>query len=142
MAEAEQGSTVKVHYTGKLQDGTVFDTSKNIEPIQFVVGSGEIITGFEQAVVGMAAGDNKTVTIPCGEAYGPKREDLVAEVKRGELPPDMTLSVGQKLQIGDQESGVIVVSVVDMNEDIVKLDANHPLAGEDLVFDIELLEVL
>ncbi|HPE85512.1 MAG TPA: peptidylprolyl isomerase [Chlamydiales bacterium] len=141
MAEAEKGSTVKVHYTGKLQDGTVFDTSKNIEPIQFVVGSGEIIKGFEQAVIGMACGENKTVTIPCNEAYGPKREDLVAEVNRGELPPDLSLTIGQKLQIGDQESGVIIVSVVDMDDNTVKLDANHPLAGEDLIFEIELLEV-
>ncbi len=141
MSEAQTGSTVKVHYTGKLIDGTIFDTSQNVEPVQFVVGSGEIIPGFEQAVIGMQAGDNKTVTIPCNEAYGPKRDDLVADVERKDLPDDIKIEVGQKLQVGDNQAGTIIVSVVDMDDEKVKLDANHPLAGEDLVFDIEVLEV-
>lgn len=141
MSEAQTGSTVKVHYTGKLIDGTIFDTSQNVEPVQFVVGSGEIIPGFEQAVIGMQAGDNKTVTIPCNEAYGPKRDDLVADVERKDLPDDIKIEVGQKLQVGDNQAGTIIASVVDMDDEKVKLDANHPLAGEDLVFDIEVLEV-
>ncbi len=141
MSQAQTGSTVKVHYTGKLTDGTVFDTSQNIEPVKFVVGSGEIIPGFEQAVIGMQAGESKTVTIPCKEAYGPKRDDLVAEVDRKDLPDDIELEIGQKLQVGDQQAGTIIVSVVDMDDSRVKLDANHPLAGEDLVFDIEVLDV-
>ena len=141
MAQAQEGSTVKVHYTGKLRDGTVFDTSKDVEPIQFKVGSGELIPGFEEAIVGMEPKDAKTITIPCQEAFGPKRDDLIAEVSRSQLPQDISLKVGQKLQIGDQKSGIIVVSVVDLQDDVVKLDANHPLAGEDLIFEIELLEV-
>ena len=139
--QASEGNTVKVHYTGKLNDGTVFDSSREVDPIQFTIGSGDIIPGFESAVVGMTLGDNKTVTIPSKDAYGPKREDLVAQVQRSELPPDLNLSVGQKLQIGDQQSGTMIVMVVDANEDHVTLDANHPLAGEDLTFDIELLEI-
>ncbi|MCP5492055.1 MAG: peptidylprolyl isomerase [Chlamydiales bacterium] len=141
MSEAQTGSTVKVHYTGKLTDGTVFDTSQHVEPVVFVVGSGEIIPGFEQAIIGMQAGESKTVTIPCNEAYGPKRDDLVAEVERKDLPDDIKLEVGQKLQVGDEKAGTIIVSVVDLDDERVKLDANHPLAGEDLVFDIEVLEV-
>lgn len=141
MSEAQTGSTVKVHYTGKLTDGTIFDTSQNVEPVQFVVGSGDIIPGFEQAIIGMQAGESKTVTIPCNEAYGPKRDDLVADVERKDLPDDIKVEIGQKLQVGDNQAGTIIVSVVDMDDERVKLDANHPLAGEDLVFDIEVLEI-
>lgn len=141
MSQAQNGCSVKVHYTGKLEDGTVFDTSENIEPVQFVIGSGEIIPGFEKALIGMETGESKTITIPCDEAYGQRREDLIAEVSRTELPPDLELNVGQKLQVGDQQSGTVIVSVVDMDEDNVKLDANHPLAGENLVFDIQVIEI-
>lgn len=139
--QAAEGNTVKVHYTGKLNDGTIFDSSKEVDPIQFTIGSGEIIPGFEDAVIGMSKGENKTVTIPSKDAYGPKREDLIAQVQRSELPPDINLSIGQRLQIGDQQSGTMVVMVVDANEENVTLDANHPLAGQDLTFDIEIVEI-
>ncbi|MFW6189369.1 MAG: FKBP-type peptidyl-prolyl cis-trans isomerase [Planctomycetota bacterium] len=141
MAEAEGGDKVRVHYTGKLEDGTVFDTSTEGEPLEFTIGAGEVIPGFEQGVVGMETGEEKTIEVSSGDAYGPHRDDWVLEVDRDELPDDLELEIGQQLQI-EQESGeTTLVRVAAVTPDMVRLDANHPLAGEDLVFDVELVEI-
>lgn len=140
MEQAKSGDTVKVHYTGKLEDGTEFDSSQGKEPLEFTLGEGRIIPGFEQAVMGMNPGDNKTVDIPADQAYGPYREDWVMVVDREQLPSNIEPEVGQQLQVrqGDQ---AFVVQVTDVSDGEVTLDRNHPLAGEDLTFDIELVEV-
>jgi peptidylprolyl isomerase len=135
-AQVKTGDTVKVHYTGKLADGTVFDSSVGSEPYEFTLGQGQTISGFEQAVVGMKVGDTKTVTIPIDEAYGPRRDDLIVEVGRDKLSPDINPEVGMQLQ-GSQG----VVTIIKVSETTITIDANHPLAGQDLTFDIELVEI-
>lgn len=141
MSEAKSGDMVKVHYTGRFEDGTQFDTSVGGDPLEFTLGKGEVIEGFEQAVLGMNEGDTKTVTIPAAQAYGPHREDRVLIMERKNLPADITPEVGLRLQARQPDDTVIVFTITDINEDTVVLDANHPLAGKNLVFDIELLEV-
>jgi len=140
MATAKNGDLVKVHYTGKLNDGTVFDTSENREPLQFTLGKQEVIPGFESAVVGMEAGDKKTVTIPEAQAYGPHLEDLVATFKREQFPAEIELELGQQLEIPREDGQTLLVRISDLKDDSVTLDANHPLAGKDLTFEIELVE--
>jgi peptidylprolyl isomerase len=142
MAEAKQGDTVKVHYTGKLNDGTVFDTSAEREPLQFTIGQGQIIPGFEEAVVGMSEGDSKTTQIPSDAAYGPHRDEMIVEVERSQFPPNLDPEVGQQLQIRQPDGQAIVVTVTDLSDESATLDANHPLAGKDLTFDIELVQVV
>jgi FKBP-type peptidyl-prolyl cis-trans isomerase 2 len=139
-AQAKDGDTVQVHYTLKLEDGTVFETSIGRDPLQFTIGEGQLIPGFEQAVVGMSPGESKTVEIPADEAY-PYREELVMVVDRDLLPEDLQPEVGQQLQISQPSGETIVVKVIDVSELSVTLDANHPLAGKDLTFDIELVEI-
>ena len=141
MAEAKNGDTVSIHYTGRLEDGTVFDTSENRDPLEFTLGEGNVIPGFEKAVQGMEEGDSKTATIPSDEAYGQRRDDLVLSVSKEQLPPDLEPQVGQRLQMqaGDGQTFQVVISEVE--EESVEVDANHPLAGEDLTFDIELVEI-
>lgn len=141
MAQAKLGDTVTVHYTGKLTDGTVFDSSTGGEPLEFTIGEGQLIPGFEEAVVGMNAGESKTTHIPVEEAYGSYRPEMVIEVERDQMPPEMQPEVGQQLQIQQPTGEVIPVVVTDVSESVVKLDANHPLAGEELVFDIQLVEI-
>jgi peptidylprolyl isomerase len=141
MSEAQKGNTVKVHYTGKLSDGTVFDTSVEREPLEFVLGEGKVIPGFESGVEGMKTGESKTITIPSDQAYGPRQEQLVAEVKKDQFPPDLNPQMGQQLQLQQENGQVVVVTVTDINENQVTLDANHPLAGKDLIFDVELVEI-
>jgi peptidylprolyl isomerase len=140
MPKVKDGDTVKIHYTGTLKDGTKFDTSVGGEPIQFKVGEGRLIPGFEQAVVGLAAGDKKTFTIPFDEAYGPRRDELIVTVDRNQIPPEITPVVGEDL-VMEREDSHFNVRVVEVTDDIVTLDANHQLAGEDLVFDVELIEI-
>ncbi|MFP4437813.1 MAG: peptidylprolyl isomerase [Chloroflexaceae bacterium] len=142
MAEAKQGDTVKVHYTGKLDDGTVFDTSAEREPLQFTIGQGQIIPGFEEAVVGMNEGESKTTQIPSDAAYGPHRDEMIVEVDRSQFPPNLDPEVGQQLQIRQPDGQAIVVTVTDLSDESATLDANHPLAGKDLTFDIELVQVV
>lgn len=142
MAEAKQGDTVKVHYTGKLDDGTVFDTSAEREPLQFTIGQGQIIPGFEEAVVGMSEGESKTTQIPSDAAYGPHRDEMIVEVERSQFPPNLDPEVGQQLQIRQPDGQAIVVTVTDLSDESATLDANHPLAGKDLTFDIELVQVV
>ncbi len=142
MTQAKMGDTVKVHYTGKLEDGTVFDTSTNRDPLQFTIGEGRVIPSFEQAVVGMNPGESKNTKIPADKAYGPHREELVLVIDRNQFPVDLNPEVGQRLQSRQADGRTIVVTVTDVSESSVTLDANHPLAGEDLTFDIRLLEIL
>jgi len=142
MVQAKQGDTVRVHYTGKLEDGTVFDTSLEREPLEFTIGEGEIIQGFEEAVIGMQPGESKTVKVPSERAFGPHRDELVVEVSRDQFPPHLHPEVGQEYQMRQPDGNTIPVRVVDVSEETVTLDANHPLAGKDLIFEVQLLEVL
>lgn len=142
LSKVKEGDTVKVHYTGKLNDGSVFDTSREREePLEFTLGQGQLIPGFEKAVEGMEIGDSTTVEIPTDEAYGERRDDLELEVSREELPDNIEPEVGMQLQMQQQQNGkAIPVQITDVTDEKVKLDANHPLAGKDLTFDIELVE--
>ena len=141
MAQAKQGDEVKVNYTGRFDDGTVFDTSKGRDPLAFTIGGGQVIPGFDAAVDGMTVGDSKTITIPCADAYGPYREDMVLNVPREQLPEGLDPEVGQQLQMGQSQENMLVVSVTEVAEDSITLDANHPLAGKDLTFDLELVAI-
>jgi peptidylprolyl isomerase len=140
MAQAQNGTKVKVHYTGKLDDGSVFDSSEGREPLEFTVGEGQVIPGFEHGVVGMEPGDTKTLNIPSDEAYGPHRPEGVFEVERAEIPPSIPLQEGMRLQ-ANQGGRTIELTVVEFDQSKVTLDGNHPLAGQDLTFDIQLVEV-
>jgi peptidylprolyl isomerase len=141
MTEANDGATVRVHYTGKLDDGQVFDSSREREPLEFTLGGGQVIPGFEAAVRGMGPGEEKTVRIPADEAYGERRADMVMVVERERIPENIEPDVGQQLQIA-QGGQVAVVTVTDVAEESVTLDANHPLAGRDLTFELELVEIV
>ncbi|NKE69678.1 FKBP-type peptidyl-prolyl cis-trans isomerase [Candidatus Manganitrophus noduliformans] len=141
MAQAKRGNAVKVHYVGKFEDGTVFDTSKEREPLPFTIGEGEVIPGFEEAVVGMNPGESKKVVIPAENAYGPRHEEMVLVVDRQNLPEGVDPQVGQQYQIPQSDGQSIVVTVTDASDSSVTLDGNHPLAGRELTFEIELLEV-
>lgn len=137
---AENGNTVKVHYTGRLKDGTIFDSSREREPLEFTIGKAQVIPGFENAVIGMNVGENKTVDIPVADAYGERMDDLVLEVGRVDLPEGLDPQIGEQLVMQNEMGQQIGVTVVDQNEEAVLLDANHPLAGQDLIFDLELVE--
>ncbi|WP_254567489.1 peptidylprolyl isomerase [Oscillatoria sp. HE19RPO] len=141
MTQAKQGDMVKVHYTGKLDDGTVFDSSVDRDPLEFVLGEGQLIAGFEQAVLGMTPGESKTEKIPAEEAYGPHRDEMVVEVERQQLPDNIPLDVGQQLQIQQAPNQIIPVVITAISESKVTLDANPPLAGKDLIFEIELVGI-
>jgi peptidylprolyl isomerase len=140
MQPAKSGDVVRVHYTGRLEDGSVFDSSAGRDPLQFQLGGGQVIPGFEQAIQGMSPGDERSVTIPADEAYGRRREDLMLVVPRSDLPPDLAPEVGQQLQLS-QEGRSFIVTVADAQEAEIVLDANHPLAGEDLTFDLQLVAI-
>jgi len=142
MAQAKKGDMVKVHYTGTLDDGTMFDTSAEREPLKFTVGGGEVIAGFDTAVIEMSIGDKKVTVIPAEQAYGEHSKDLVTDVDRERFPADMELEIGQQLQVGLQDGNQAVVMIVDLSDTSVTLDANHPLAGQQLTFEIELVEIL
>lgn len=141
MTQAKKGDNVKIHYTGKLQDGTVFDSSQGHDPLAFTIGSGQVIQGFDEAVVGMSKGDSKNVNIPVDKAYGPRNEELVLTAPISQVPPDLNPEVGQKLEMGGPNGEIVVVKVVAVTDENITLDANPPLAGEDLIFDIELVEI-
>lgn len=134
----EKGSKVKVHYTGKFEDNNIFDSSVDKDPLEFVVGEGMLIPGFENGVIGLDAGDKKTIEIQPEEAYGPFREELINEVPRQNLPEGV--QVGQMLQ-AQTDQGPITVVLVELTEEVGKIDANHPLAGKKLIFDLEVLNV-
>ncbi|KLK88090.1 peptidylprolyl isomerase [Methanoculleus sediminis] len=142
MAQAKEGDTVKVHYTGKLEDGTVFDTSEERAPLEFTIGSGQIIPGFERAVVGMEPGEAKTATIPPEEAYGHRRDEMTITVDREQFPEEINPEPGQQLQVQQPDGRAAIVVVSDVSESTVTLDANHPLAGQPLTFDITLVDIV
>lgn len=140
--QAKNGDTVKVHYTGKFDDGTIFDSSIEREPLQFTIGEGQVVPGFEEAVIGMNLNESKTVKIPAEKAYGSHREDLVAVVDRNQLPADLDPQIGQQLQSSQPNGQIIVVTVIEVTDSSVTIDANPPLAGMDLTFDIQLVEIV
>lgn len=142
MGQAKSGDTVRVHYTGRLEDGTQFDSSEGRDPLQFQVGGGQIIPGLEKQIEGMNEGDKATVTVPADEAYGPRDERQVQTVPRSAFPADLDLKMGASLQATTPEGRQIPLTVVGMSDDDVTVDANHPLAGHDLIFDVELIEIV
>lgn len=137
---AKNGDTLRVHYTGTLDDGTEFDSSREREPLEFTLGEGSLIPGFEKAVTGKEAGETVKVTIPAEDAYGEHLEELVIEVERGQVPAHITPEVGLMLQL-TTEDGEMDVLITEVNDEVITLDANHPLAGENLTFEIEILEI-
>ena len=139
--QATNGNIVQVHYTGTLADGTVFDTSVDREPLEFTLGAGKMISGFEQAVPGMKVGELKTITIPAADAYGPRRDDMIIEVNREELPGGLDPNVGDQLPMTRTDGGTSMFPVIKVSEKTITIDANHPLAGKDLTFEIELIQI-
>ena len=143
MAEkVKKGDTIQVHYTGKFEDGKEFDSSLNRQPLQFEVGAGRVIKGFEDAVIGLQTGDKKTVTVSAEDAYGSYDENLLIEIPKKNVPEDVTPEVGMRLQLVNQQGQAAHVVVTEILDKTVRLDANHPLAGKTLVFDLEVLEIL
>ena len=141
MTEVKQGDTVRIHYKGTLKDGTVFDSSEGREPLEFTVGSGQIIPGLDAAMPGMSTGDKKTVQIPVDQAYGPRNDEAKQDVPREQIPAEIPLEPGLQLQMQTPQGQVVPVTVVAVGEDTVTLDANHPLAGKDLPFEVTMVEV-
>lgn len=142
MAQAREGDEVQVHYTGKLEDGTVFDTSEDGEPLSFTIGENRVIPGFEDAVTGMEPGDSKTTEVDPEQAYGEHREDMVMEMERDQIPEEVDPEVGQQLQLRLENGQTVPVLITALGEDTVTIDANHPLAGRKLIFDIELVDIV
>lgn len=142
MAKAKKGDTVKVHYTAKLEDGTVVNSTTNQEPWKFQIGKGQVIRGFEEGVVGMNPGESKTVPIPAEKAYGPLLEGMILKIDRSRLPDNLTPEVGQQFQIPLMGGKTVPVTVKEVSQSKILIDANHPLAGKDLVFDIKLVEII
>ena len=142
MSTAKSGDTVRIHYTGTLTDGTKFDSSEGREPLEFTVGSGQIIPGLDNAIPGMAVGDSKTVQIACEEAYGPHNPEALQQVPRSAIPENIPLELGLQLQMQTPQGQAVPVTVTEITDENVTLDANHMLAGKDLVFAVEMVEIL
>ena len=142
MTQAKSGDTVRIHYTGTLDDGTEFDSSAGREPLEFSLGGGQVIPGFDSAVDGMAIGETKTVTIEPADAYGQRHEQLVQQVPRSTLPEHMEPTVGMQLQSQSPDGQVMNLVIVDVEDESITLDANHPLSGLALTFAIELVEIV
>lgn len=142
MTEAKINDKVRVHYKGSLQDGTVFDSSEKRQPLEFVIGHGMVIPGFENGVIGMSEGDIKVISIQSEDAYGSYKDDLIGVVDRSRIPDDINLEIGMVLQVRSPEGGVTNVTVSKITDANVTLDLNHPLAGKELVFEVRLLEIL
>ncbi len=142
MAQVKEGDVVKVHYTGKLTNGEQFDSSVGREPLEFTVGAGQMIKGFDAAMPGMSVGDKKTINILPEDGYGEKSEDAIIEFPKENVPADMKLEPGMPLTLSNQAGQPVPVIVIEVKDDIIILDANHFLAGQDLVFDIELVEIV
>ena len=137
----KNGDKVRVHYTGKFEDGEVFDSSIGIEPLEFEVGAGDVIDGFDEAVVGMAVGESKTVTITPDKGYGDYNPEMLVDMPRECFPDDITPEIGMQLEVIDEEDNPVPVTVVEVGENLVRLDGNMPLAGKNLVFEIEVVEI-
>ena len=142
MQQVKSGDKVKVHYHGKLTSGETFDSSTDREPLEFEVGSGMVIQGFNNGVTGMHIGEKKTINIPFHEAYGPINPEMLIEMPKQRFPEDMKIEVGTPLMMSDQQGQQFQVTIVEFNDEVVMLDANHPLAGQDLIFDLELVEIV
>lgn len=142
MAQVKTGDKIKVHYHGKLTSGETFDSSEGRAPLEFEVGSGMVIKGFDDGVTGMSVGEKKTVSIPYDEAYGPRNPEMVIEMPKDKFPKDLDIEVGMPLGMSDQQGHQFQVTIVEIKEEVVMLDANHPLAGQDLIFDLELVEIV
>lgn len=138
----KKGDKIKVHYHGKLSNGETFDSSEGREPLEFEVGSGMVIPGFDEGVTGMTVGEKKTISIPFAEAYGPQNPDMLVEMPKDRFPPEMEIEVGMPLVMSDQNGQQFQVTVTEVKEESIMLDANHPLAGKDLTFDLELVEIV
>lgn len=142
IAQAKVGDTIRVHYTGTLDNGTVFDSSVGRKPLEFTIGLGQMISGFDKGVVGLNLSESKTITIPADQAYGPYRADLVQVVARDQFPTDSELEVGQVLQVSQPNGQIILVTITNVTDSNVTLDANHRLAGKNLTFEIQLVEIV
>lgn len=142
MSKAAKGDTVKVHYTGRLADGEVFDSSEDREPLEFDLGQGQVIEGFEEAILGMEQGDKKTVEISVDKAYGPVNPEYILKAPRDQMPQDLDPQIGMQLQMPVPDGPPVVVTITEFDNESVTLDANPPLAGKDLIFDLELVGVL
>ncbi|MBL0335162.1 MAG: peptidylprolyl isomerase [Chitinophagaceae bacterium] len=142
MAQVKAGDKIKVHYHGKLTNGQTFDSSEGREPLEFEVGSGQVIKGFDDGVTGMAVGDKKTIEIPSDEAYGPRNEEMVIDMPKERFPAEMVLELGMPLMMTDGQGQNFQVVITEIKENTVMLDANHPLAGQTLIFDLELVEIV
>ena len=142
MSQAKSGDTVRIHYTGTLDDGTEFDSSAGRDPLEFSLGGGQVIPGFDSAVTGMSVGDSKTVTISPDDGYGPRHEQLVQQVPKSTLPEDIEPAIGMHLQSQTPDGQVMNLVVVEVAEESITLDANHPLSGQALTFAIELVEIV
>lgn len=142
MQTVKQGDTVRVHYHGRLTNGDTFDSSEGRQPLEFTVGAGMVIKGFDNGVVDMKIGDKKTLQIPVDDAYGPKNQEMIMDFPRTSVPEDMKPEIGMDLQMSNQEGQTFPVKVVGVTDEFITLDANHPLAGEPLTFDIELVEIV
>ncbi|MCW9042406.1 MAG: peptidylprolyl isomerase [Pseudopelagicola sp.] len=141
MTAAKSGDTVRIHYTGTLSDGSVFDSSEGRDPLEFTLGSGQVIPGFDTGVTGMTVGETKTIEIASDDAYGPVQEEARQDVPRAQIPAEIPLEVGIQLQMQSPTGQVVPVTVVEITEEAVTLDANHPLAGKDLTFALELVSI-
>jgi peptidylprolyl isomerase len=141
MKTAENGNTVKVHYTGTLDNGNSFDSSRERDPLKFTIGQGQLIPDFEKAVVGMKVGDSKEITIKAENAYGKRRDEFIVNIDKGNVPPAVEPEVGMNLQLQSPEGRALTAVITAVSENHITLDANHPLAGEDLTFNIELVEI-
>jgi peptidylprolyl isomerase len=142
MLIAKKGDTVKVHYTGSLDDGTVFDSSRDRDPLEFTAGAGMVVPGFDNMILGMGVGQTAKKAIPCTEAYGERRDDLQLEVNRSEIPADLELAIGAQLQMQAPDGKTARVEIIGFTDKIVRVDANHPLSGKDLVFEVELVAIV
>lgn len=141
MSQVKAGDTVHIHYTGTLEDGTQFDSSAGRDPLEFTVGGGQVIPGFDQAVEGMAVGDSKKVNVAPEQAYGEHHDQMVQEVPKSALPPEMEPEVGQSLSAKNQDGQEILLTVTEVKDDAIVVDGNHPLAGKALNFEIELVKI-
>jgi len=141
MQQVQNGDKVKVHYHGKLHNGETFDSSNGREPLEFTVGSGQVIKGFDEGVKGMKVGEKKTIEIPVQDAYGEKQQEMMLEFPKEQFPPDMNPEVGMQLMMSNGSGQNFPVTVAEVKDNSVILDANHPLAGQDLTFDLELVSI-
>ncbi len=140
MSQVKEGDTVRVHYIGRLEDGSEFDSSTDREPLEITIGESDVIAGFEHAVIGMTVGERKTITVPPDQGYGPRRDEMVQEIDRSTIPEGLELKLGAALEASGEET-MLTLTVVKIGEKTVTLDANHPLAGKDLTYEIELVAI-